>query len=144
MSLVLGGSGLTPGYSLLARILLTKGDKTQIRVVDANKSEGDILLRDKLDEFERNSNGQLRVTHVLSHPGDEWKGLTGHVTGEIIKDALFSPSDTSVAFVCGPPAMIQKAALPALRGKKTLMHGAFGTVLLVLLTFGRLGVCRGR
>lgn len=143
VSLVLGGSGLTPGYSLLARILLTKGDKTQIRVVDANKSEGDILLRDKLDEFERNSNGQLRITHVLSHPGDGWKGLTGHVTGDIIKDALFSPSDTSVAFVCGPPAMIQKAALPALKGKKTLIHGAFGTVVPGLLTFGRLGVCRG-
>jgi nitrate reductase (NAD(P)H) len=117
VSLVLGGSGLTPGYSLLARILLTKGDKTQIRVVDANNSEGDILLWDKLDEFERQSNGQLRITHVLSHPGDDWKGERGHINPDIIKANLFEPTDDAVTFLCGPPAMIQKAALPALRGK---------------------------
>lgn len=37
VSLVLGGSGLTPGLSLLARILLTGGNDTKISVVDVNK-----------------------------------------------------------------------------------------------------------
>lgn len=120
VSLVLGGSGLTPGYSLLARILLTKGDKTQIRVVDANKSEGDILLREQLDEFERNSNGQLHVTHVLSHPSDKWDGYKGYINADIIRESLFEPAEEAVTFLCGPPAMIQKAALPALRGKLSI------------------------
>ncbi|KAI8682135.1 Nitrate reductase [NADPH] [Fusarium keratoplasticum] len=115
VSLVLGGSGITPGYSLIARILLTAGDKTQIRVVDANKSEADILLRDELGEFETKSDGQLKVTHVLSHAGDDWKGKTGLVNEDIIKESLFEPSEGSAVFLCGPPAMIQKAALPALK-----------------------------
>lgn len=117
VSLVLGGSGITPGYSLIARILLNPNDKTHIRVIDANNSEADILLRDSLDEFERNADGQLVTTHVLSKPSDEWKGKRGYIDADIIREGLFEPDEDSVVFLCGPPAMIQKAALPALRGK---------------------------
>lgn len=116
ISLVVGGSGLTPAYSLLARILLSKGDETKIRVVDANKSEADILLKGELDDFEKQHSEQLKITHVLSHPSDEWKGKKGHVNEDILKEALFEPGKGSAVFLCGPPAMIQKAALPALRG----------------------------
>lgn len=116
ISLVLGGSGITPGYSLIARIMLDASDKTTVRVVDANKSESDILLREELDGFEKHSKGQLKVTHVLSHPSDKWKGEKGHVDGNIIENSLFEPADDAVTFLCGPPAMIQKAALPALKG----------------------------
>ena len=117
VSLVLGGSGITPGYSLLARVLLTEGDATQIRVVDANKTEKDILLRAELEEFRAKSRGQLEVTHVLSEADDSWQGLRGFVTREIFEKHLFAPSESSVVFLCGPPVMIQKAALPALKGK---------------------------
>ncbi|KXJ89323.1 hypothetical protein Micbo1qcDRAFT_212694 [Microdochium bolleyi] len=123
VSLVLGGSGITPGYALIARILLDKSgsgkssDPTELRVVDANKTESDILLRNELHELETSSGGQLKITYVLSHPEDEgsWKGEKGHVNEEIIKMALFEPAKDSVVFLCGPPAMIQKAALPALK-----------------------------
>ncbi|KAJ4118739.1 hypothetical protein NW768_010800 [Fusarium equiseti] len=115
ISLVLGGSGITPGYSLIARILLSNGDKTKIKVVDANKTEADILLKKELDEFEKTSNGQLMITHVLSHPDDGWTGKKGHVNEDIIKKCLFEPSERSAVFLCGPPGMIQKAALPALK-----------------------------
>ncbi|KAL5609456.1 hypothetical protein FOVSG1_004137 [Fusarium oxysporum f. sp. vasinfectum] len=115
VSLVLGGSGITPGYSLLARILLSNNDKTEVRVVDANKTEADILLKEELEDFETKAHGQLKVTHVLSHADDSWKGKTGHVNEDIIKESLFEPSEKSAVFLCGPPAMIQKAALPALK-----------------------------
>lgn len=184
VSLILGGSGITPGYALIARILLAgkdeqegeevqeganndkakKGrDKTEIRVVNANKTEGDILLWDNLKDFEKKNPDQLKITYVLSHPGDDWQGEKGHVDEDIIKKALFPPTGIesvkeekggdhgnkdkdergkkddenneqedkedddntkdskktdgpkSVVFLCGPPAMIQKAALPALK-----------------------------
>jgi hypothetical protein len=87
---------------------------------------------------------------VLDHPQDQqqWEksgGLTGYVTAEIIKKHLFPPPEAGckdeeqvVTFLCGPPAMIQKAALPALKGmsppvalwlacfashKRSLLHG---------------------
>lgn len=114
VTLVLGGSGITPGYQLVAKILKTEGDKTEVRVVDANKTENDILLRDAFHALERDSKGQLTVTHVLSHPSENWKGLKGHVDADIIREHTFEPSEGSVALLCGPPGMIQKAALPAL------------------------------
>lgn len=114
VSLILGGTGLTPGYSFVARSCLTKDDKTEIRVIDANKAEQDILLRKELAEYEKMSQGRMKVTHILSDPGDDWKGLKGHVNEDIIKEHLFSPSEDSLVLLCGPPAMIQKAALPAL------------------------------
>jgi nitrate reductase (NAD(P)H) len=115
INLVLGGSGITPGFSLIARALLDSDDKTQIRAVDANKSEKDILLKDELDRFEKDSEGRLKVTHVLSHSNDEWKGTKGHVDADLIKASLFEPGERTGVFLCGPPGMIQKAALPALR-----------------------------
>lgn len=121
ISLVLGGSGLTPGYSLIERVLEEKDSKLEIHVIDANKTEEDILLHEKLDEAEEKSKGKIKITHVLSHPKkeDEWKkkgGLSGHVNADIIKERLFPPGNDSVVFLCGPPALIQKACLPALKG----------------------------
>jgi len=116
VTLVLRGSGITPGYQLVAKIMKTEGDKTEVRVIDVNKTEKDILLRDAFDNLERDSNGQLTVTHVLSHPSENWKGLKGHINADIIREHTFEPSAESVALLCGPPGMIQKAALPALRG----------------------------
>jgi len=116
VTLVLGGSGITPGYQLIGRILELDDDKTQVHVIDANKDESAILLREDLDKFAKERGGeQVKVTYVLSHPGDDWKGEKGHVNEEIIKKYGFGPEGgKSVALLCGPPAMIQKAALPAL------------------------------
>ncbi|RMX88701.1 hypothetical protein D0869_01431 [Hortaea werneckii] len=116
ISLVLGGSGVTPGYALIARIVASRDRSTQLKVLDANKSEADILLHDELKRLEATSQGQLQVKYVLSHPSESWNGLKGHVNEQMIKDNLFAPSNEAVALLCGPPAMIQKSALPALKG----------------------------
>ena len=115
VTLILGGSGVTPGYQIIARILKTTDDKTKIKVIDANKSENDILLAADLDDFSKNHGGRFQIAHVLSHPSDNWKGLKGHVNEDIIKEHAFKPAEGNVALLCGPPTMIQKAALPALK-----------------------------
>lgn len=120
ISLIVGGSSITPGYQLISRILRSKDqgeeeDKTKIKVIDANKRQGDILLRDDLDQLAKNHPGQFQITHVLSHPGENWAGEKGHVTKEILQEHAFGPEDVNVALLCGPPTMIQKAVLPALK-----------------------------
>lgn len=121
ISLVLGGSGITPGYALIARIVLGAGEgdaDVRVRVVDANKSESDILLRAELEDLEKKSNGRVKVTHVLSHASDKWSGLKGHVNEQVLKDNLFAPGEDGAAvFLCGPPGLIQKGAMPALKGE---------------------------
>lgn len=115
VSLILGGSGVTPGYQIVARILKSKGDNTKIKVIDANKSEGDILMRGDFDEFSKSHRDQFEIVHVLSHPSNDWRGLKGHVNEEIIKQHAFAPSEKNAALLCGPPTLIQKAVLPALK-----------------------------
>ena len=117
VTLILGGSGITPGYQLISRILETEGDKTEIRVIDANKAESDILLRKQVGTLEKEHGKQFKIIHVLSHPTEEWKGLKAHINADIIKENGFEPTEESAVFLCGPPAMIQKAALPALKGE---------------------------
>ncbi|KAL4757673.1 putative nitrate reductase [Aspergillus foveolatus] len=115
ITLVLGGSGVTPGYQVIAKILLSDGrDKTKIRVIDGNRTENDILLRKELQDFAEKHPEQFQITHVLSHAGDDWKGERGHVSAETLHKFGFEPDEKSVALLCGPPAMIQKAVLPAL------------------------------
>jgi nitrate reductase (NAD(P)H) len=117
VNLVLGGSGITPGYALMAAIVGREGaDATQVRAVDANKAEGDILLQEDLEEFGKRSDGRVAVTHVLSHPGEGWQGEMGLVNGEVLRRCLFPPGEGNVVFLCGPPGLVQKAALPALKG----------------------------
>ncbi|KAK5202549.1 hypothetical protein LTR41_011707 [Exophiala xenobiotica] len=125
ISLVLGGSGVTPGYSLIKRVSeeLTSDDNKdapEVKIIDANKTEDDILLRDDLNKIGETSKRKIQTTFVLSHPGDKdkWEkngGFSGHVDEAMIKHKLFEPGEKSVVFLCGPPAMIQKAALPALK-----------------------------
>ncbi|KAI7972189.1 hypothetical protein EIK77_001755 [Talaromyces pinophilus] len=120
ISLILGESGITPGYQLIARILCSKDegeeeDKTKIKVVDANKTKDDILLREDLDLLAKEYPDQFQITHVLSQPGDVWAGEKGHVTKEILQEHAFGPEDMNVALLCGPPTTIQKAVLPALK-----------------------------
>jgi nitrate reductase (NAD(P)H) len=53
--------------------------------------------------------------YVLSHPGNDWKGLKGDVNEDIIKRHAFAPDEKNVALLCGPPTMIQKTVLPTLK-----------------------------
>lgn len=120
ISLVLGGTGVTPGYSIIARIAMTEGDPTQLRVIDANKSRADILMHEQLEEFERRSKGGMKVTNVLSDPDESWEGLRGFVTEDMMREHLFEPDEKAVALMCGPPVMIQKAVLPGLKSRYSL------------------------
>jgi hypothetical protein len=51
-----------------------------LRVIDANKSENDMLLKDQMDEPSKE-----HMT-ILG-----WKGAEGHVGGDTIKENAFAP-----------------------------------------------------
>ncbi len=59
-------------------ILKDKEDKTRVRLIFANQSEGDILLRPELDAFTKDE--RLEIHYVLSRPANpiSWTcGSTG-------------------------------------------------------------------
>ncbi|KAG5297987.1 nitrate reductase [Histoplasma ohiense] len=123
VTLILGGSGITPGYQLIARILRSdkvpggSKDPTRIRVIDANKTGDDILLADELEEFAKQHPEQFQIVHVLGHPYKELPEgrISGLVNKDIIRKYGFEPAEENVALLCGPPGLIKMAALPNLK-----------------------------
>ena len=51
MSMIAGGTGITPCYQVLAAILRDPEDKTTVRLLFANRTPDDILARDVLEEL---------------------------------------------------------------------------------------------
>ena len=85
----------------------------QIAVVNANKSEPDIL-RDELKTFRAENAKQFRIEHVLSHPREERKGRKAHVDAEWIKAVGSELGEGTVPLRCGSLEMTQKATLQSL------------------------------
>jgi cytochrome-b5 reductase len=107
ITMIAGGSGITPMIQALHAILGTRGDTTKVVLLFGNKTQRDILAERLLDEWAAQSGGRLKVVHVLSQADDDpsWKGLKGHVDRDVLKDHAAPPSEDTLVMVCGPPAM---------------------------------------
>ena len=109
INLIGGGTGSTPHYQLIHKILSLDGDKTKINFIYANSTESDILLRKEFEALAADSAQQFKLTHVLSKPSDDWQGEKGHVDERIIKSYLAPPDAYTAVFLCGPPPMTAAA-----------------------------------
>ena len=49
IGMVAGGSGITPMLQLIEKILSNPRDNTEVRLIFANRSPDDVLLKDRLD-----------------------------------------------------------------------------------------------
>lgn len=99
-----GGSGITPFYSMAAAIAADIEDFNLTILYGSRTSEG-ILLKEELEQIEKQSAGKVRVVHVLSD--EEKDGFEhGFLTAELIKK--YAPSDRTYSlFMCGPKAMYE-------------------------------------
>jgi len=102
MGMIAGGTGITPMFQIIRRICEDPRDDTKITLLYANKTEGDILLKQKLDEFAEKYE-QFKVHYVLSSPPDGWQGGEGRINKQMIEEYLPAPAgDDSKVLVCGP------------------------------------------
>lgn len=105
-----GGTGITPMYQVIDDILKNDGDKTDIKLIYANKTPADILLKDKLDALAA-EHPNFEVHYVVEKTGTWnkffWKGSTGYITEDTIKRHCPGPSDEHLILVCGPPPMMK-------------------------------------
>ncbi|KAI8360557.1 hypothetical protein B0O80DRAFT_206679 [Mortierella sp. GBAus27b] len=108
VSLIAGGSGITPMIQVIGAILQDKADKTKVHLIYANVSPQDIILKDELDAYAKAHPDQFKVTYVIDKPAEGWTGPTGYVTAELIKKAIpdIGKGNTKV-MVCGPPPMMK-------------------------------------
>lgn len=83
--MIAGGTGITPMLQVAQAIRRGRksGDKTQVDLIFANVNEEDILLREDLDDL--NKEEGFNVYYVLNNPPEGWTGGVGFVTADMIK-----------------------------------------------------------
>lgn len=59
-----GGTGITPIYQLIRAIAMDPTDQTEVRLIYANKTEEEILLREELLHLEKESAGRVKIWYV--------------------------------------------------------------------------------
>lgn len=98
-------------YSQVAKAVLEDPqDTTELSLIYANKTEGDILVRDLLDEAAASSNGRFKVHYTLDFPPEGWTGGKGFVSADMITAQLPRPQGTeTLVMMCGPPPMVSAA-----------------------------------
>ena len=97
-----GGSGITPFMSMIKEIT-DRGLDRRIKLIYGNRISDDIIFKKEIKERSaRHEN--LTVHMVISEPANGYKGSTGFITAESIKD-LSGNLDDKMFYVCGPEAM---------------------------------------
>lgn len=103
MGLIAGGTGIAPIYQLIQALLKTK--ELELSLLFSNVIEADILLKEKLDEYQAAYPTRFKVHYLLTNPADSWTGLRGRIDQEKMKEYLPAPGSTTQICVCGPVAM---------------------------------------
>ena len=99
------GSGVTPIYSMI-QDLLKKPDTKDVVLVYANRDYDSIIFRAALDQLEQQSDGKLKVAHILSQ---EQRMIASYHYGQVNKSFIkhvfekYEISTTDTLFMmCGP------------------------------------------
>lgn len=101
-----GGSGITPFLSM-AGAIAEGTEKFQLTLLYGSRTREDILFREELEKFEKESNGKVRIVHVLSN--EHVDGYEhGFITEELIRKYMRAGNNSY--FICGPQAMYRFVA----------------------------------
>jgi cytochrome-b5 reductase len=114
VSMIAGGTGITPMLQVIAEILKHADDPTKLALIFANQTPDDILLKDELDELAERHPNRFKVWYTVDRPTPLWKYSSGFINEEMISNHLHQPGDETAVFMCGPPPMINFACHPAL------------------------------
>lgn len=108
LTMMAGGTGITPVYQVAQAILKDPEDRTEMHVVYANRTEEDILLRDEMDSWAKKDD-RFKVWYVVEKAREGWEYSVGFITESILREHVPEASEDTLALACGPPPMIQFA-----------------------------------
>lgn len=103
IAMIAGGTGITPMLQVIEESLNHPNDTTKFLLIFANVTEGDILLRERLEGFARSAPGRLEIRYVLEKTEglSKVKASKGYVTADLLKSLLPAPAPDMSIFVCG-------------------------------------------
>lgn len=112
--LIGGGSGITPLFSQLQFLL--KNTTARVLLLNANRSEKDILFRESLEQLGKRFPDRLATWHFISADttdNKDQKKIAGRMNKLMLKKLLKSELKEQItvasAFVCGPAGLIEMA-----------------------------------
>lgn len=103
VALIAGGIGITPIRSII-RYTTDKGIKTNRVLLYVNRTEKDIAFRQELDRIDE-SDGTFRIHHILEEPAVDWKGASGRLSGDLIKQMVPDILSRKI-FFCGSSSFV--------------------------------------
>ena len=101
------GSGITPVLSIV-RGILSREPHSRVFLFYGNRSTGDMLFREPLEELKDRYMGRLSVFYVLSQEQQDVPVLNGRLDADKVRLLLrhIVPADIiDHAFICGPSGM---------------------------------------
>lgn len=104
LNMIAGGTGITPMYQVIQHIIANPDDSTKTSMLFGNLSINDILLHNELRKVDQVENCKVHFT-LDKAPETGWDGSQGYVTGKMISDHLYEPSEDTVTLLCGPGPM---------------------------------------
>jgi cytochrome-b5 reductase len=105
LGMIAGGTGITPMWQLIQVILADASDRTRIKLIFANVSAEDILLRSEIDAMAAQHADRFGCFYVLNEPPTEWNMGVGFVSPAHIQEFIGLPAENKLVLLCGPPPM---------------------------------------
>lgn len=120
------GSGITPVLSVM-RGLLSREQSSRVFLFYGNRSTGEMMFREELEEMKDRHMGRLSLFHVLSRERQDVPVLNGRLDAAKVRLLLrhVVPAESvDHAFICGPSGMSEEIgpALHALGLKPAQVH----------------------
>jgi ferredoxin-NADP reductase len=84
-------------------------DSRDVLLIYSNRTEGDIIFSEELDDLAHSPSLNLKVVHVLSRAADRWPGERGHIGKNLLGKYVLPELRDKIYFICGPLGMIETA-----------------------------------
>jgi len=104
IALLGGGIGITPFVSM-CKHAADKALGSKITLFYGCRTENDIAFKEELEELAQ-KNKNFKIICVINQPTEKWKGATGNINAEMIKQLLPDYQENTF-FTCGPPPMVE-------------------------------------
>jgi len=104
MVCIAGGSGITPFMSMIREIVDCGLDRT-IHLFYGNRTDEDVIFHEELTNIAKRFDN-ITYLPVIEDPTDEYSGVCGFVTSNLIRELVGDIEDKSF-FICGPRGLYE-------------------------------------